>query len=111
MILEIGFLMQEICWKERSKRDELLLRYNYRNKWNQVNETISTIRTRVYDFRINIDRWQLKNNHWKDKIRELIKSNPLFSDFDDISLRISIGLIKWSKIVSCFAYYDQYRNY
>lgn len=33
---------------------------------------------------INRHRWQLKNYHWKDKIRELIKSNPLFSDFDDI---------------------------
>lgn len=60
---------------------------------------------------INRHRWQLKNYHWKDKIRELIKSNPLFSDFDDILFEdISIGLIKWNKIVSCFVYYNQCRN-
>lgn len=60
---------------------------------------------------INRYRWQLKNYHWKDKIRELIKSNPLFSDFDDILFEdISIGLIKWNKIVSCFVYYNQCRN-
>lgn len=59
---------------KRNKRDELLLRYNYGNKWNQVNETILIIRIRVYDFGINIDQyWQLKNNHWKDNIRESIK--------------------------------------